>query len=958
MGQTWLMSVRWDDWELDVPARRLTGGAGIVHVEPQVFDVLAYLVAHRDRVVAKEELLDSIWGDQFVSASALTTRIKSLRQALGDDGRAQKYIRNVHGHGYQFVGALEETMAFEHNVDYGSTAAQGCSLAASIALDDEFPFVGRTDEIEQIEDLLADQSALTVLIGGEPGIGKSRLAIEVLARSARHGVVVCAGRCEEHAGRALQPVRDAVVQLARSYPSEFTKWSTGIEPQLAALIPSLIEQLGATPLGVDEYGALDVLGTLFERVASSAPTILLVDDMQWSDEPTRTFVGRMTRRLRNLPIAVVCTFRSTTPELSPHMRDWSTDQERKSRVLRVDLGLLDASAARQLVDLVAGENSGVDADELLSLTRGHGLFLTESLRDMQMGRRAGASVENLVQARLERLADDVQQLVRAGAVLGPEFSFDLAAAAAGLDRAAALAGIDGAISAGLLHETETRSRFRFSHQLVPEAIRSTMSRAAAASFHHRCVRWLSKARADDVDIAHHLLGAVPLVPFEQAVAQSRQAASRSIEQHDYDRAIRLLDQVLAAATDARVRADVLLETGWALVASGTPAVGVAYFEESAELGRRNGWPAVVVEAALGHHGRSTYRRLRDTSTLDLLAEASASLGPEPSVNKARVMAKTAVFSKFRVPLAECDRMTREALDMVSGASPLVRMEVLECRAILFTCPAGLAELELLDVELATLRAEAGVAFADAATPETSMLMRARGAELREAVRADEERMRRQPIAEWRGQLHGRSPSGHLSLVALLYAFVGDIDGARRAYEDAASIGEEFWGDATYVLHALSLVFLGALGGGWDRPCQLLDALLQLETNQHLIAPAAWAHAANGNLARARTLADALDLDSFPTHGEHILGGNTLIAAAEVALLLDDDELANAAERHLLPFEELMLGLPWAPSLAADDSLARLAARRGGHHMAERHAAQARRVYEGLAAPALLARLSN
>ena len=78
------------------------GGVGAqVH---QVFDVLVYLITNRDRVVPKTELLDGVWGDRFVSESALTSRIRSARQAVGDDGDAQRRIRTAHGRGYQFIG--------------------------------------------------------------------------------------------------------------------------------------------------------------------------------------------------------------------------------------------------------------------------------------------------------------------------------------------------------------------------------------------------------------------------------------------------------------------------------------------------------------------------------------------------------------------------------------------------------------------------------------------------------------------------------------------------------------------------------------------------------------------------------------------------------------------------------------------------------------------------------------
>ena len=77
-----------------------------MRVEPQVFDVLVHLLAHRDRVVPKVELLESMWGDRFVSESAPTSRIKAARRALGDDGMAQRTIRTVHGRGYQFVAPV------------------------------------------------------------------------------------------------------------------------------------------------------------------------------------------------------------------------------------------------------------------------------------------------------------------------------------------------------------------------------------------------------------------------------------------------------------------------------------------------------------------------------------------------------------------------------------------------------------------------------------------------------------------------------------------------------------------------------------------------------------------------------------------------------------------------------------------------------------------------------------
>jgi DNA-binding winged helix-turn-helix (wHTH) protein/pimeloyl-ACP methyl ester carboxylesterase len=94
---------RFDDAELDCDTYELRVAGRRVPMEPQVFEVLRYLVEHRDRLCARTEILDAVWGDRFVSDSALASRIAAARAALGDDGRTQRAIRTVHGRGFQFV---------------------------------------------------------------------------------------------------------------------------------------------------------------------------------------------------------------------------------------------------------------------------------------------------------------------------------------------------------------------------------------------------------------------------------------------------------------------------------------------------------------------------------------------------------------------------------------------------------------------------------------------------------------------------------------------------------------------------------------------------------------------------------------------------------------------------------------------------------------------------------------
>ena len=98
---------RFSDAVIDTNRYLLERGGEAVHVQPQVFDVMSHLVEHRDRVVTKNELLDTVWGDRFVGESALTSRIKSARQLLGDDGITQSVIQTVHGRGYRWVADVD-----------------------------------------------------------------------------------------------------------------------------------------------------------------------------------------------------------------------------------------------------------------------------------------------------------------------------------------------------------------------------------------------------------------------------------------------------------------------------------------------------------------------------------------------------------------------------------------------------------------------------------------------------------------------------------------------------------------------------------------------------------------------------------------------------------------------------------------------------------------------------------
>ena len=102
------MVLAFGDHRLDIKRRELRRGTELIDLEPKVFDLLAFLVQHRDRVVSKDDLLQEVWGGRIVSESTVTTRINAVRRALGDDGTAQRLVRTFTRKGIRFVGEVTE----------------------------------------------------------------------------------------------------------------------------------------------------------------------------------------------------------------------------------------------------------------------------------------------------------------------------------------------------------------------------------------------------------------------------------------------------------------------------------------------------------------------------------------------------------------------------------------------------------------------------------------------------------------------------------------------------------------------------------------------------------------------------------------------------------------------------------------------------------------------------------
>jgi len=284
------------DFDLDLDSRRIRGPDGDVHVEPQVFDVLTLLVQNRHRAVPKTEILETVWGDQFVSESALTSRIRAARAAIGDDGRTQGQIRTAHGFGYQFIGEVVE----HPDTDSGSgepTAGPppGPRRSAGVPLPHfSNPLRGRSDECAELGGLIAENSLVTLV--GPGGIGKTRLAVEVA------GDAGCAPTGPDHAdGLTTVFVDLAAVRNAADVP-QFTADAVGIRVgQRGDIVSALTEFLDAVPhlLLLDNCEhVLEVAAEIADRLARSCPASRV---LATSREPLGASAERVYR-LGTLPV--------------------------------------------------------------------------------------------------------------------------------------------------------------------------------------------------------------------------------------------------------------------------------------------------------------------------------------------------------------------------------------------------------------------------------------------------------------------------------------------------------------------------------------------------------------------------------------------------------------------------------------------------------------------------------
>ncbi|MFI9154833.1 AAA family ATPase [Streptomyces sp. NPDC053367] len=427
-------------------------------------------------------------------------------------------------------------------------------------------FIGRAQELDTLNDALARAAAgepRAFLVGGEAGVGKTRLVEEFTDTAARAGAVVALGGCVEVGAEGLPfaPFSAALRALRRALPDELAAAAAGQEDELARLLP----ELGDTGAGRhDEEGLarlFELTVRLLERAAADRTVVVALEDLHWADTSTRHLLAYLFRTLRTGRLVVLATYRSDDIHRRHPMRPLLAELDRLRTVRRLELSRFNREeVGRQIAGILAAEPDPAQVDAIFERSDGNAFFVEELAVAAQEGCPTGLtdSLRDLLLVRVESLPDAAQQVARIVAVGGSTVEHRLLAAASRLTEDDLITALRAAVNAGILTPAPDGAGYRFRHSLVREAVaddllpgeRSRLSRRYAEALEADPTLVPAGERVTRLASywyhAHDAAKALPAVLDASASARRR---------HAYAEQLRLLERAMelwdSAAEDTR-----------------------------------------------------------------------------------------------------------------------------------------------------------------------------------------------------------------------------------------------------------------------------------------------------------------------------------------------------------------------------------------------------------------------
>ena len=445
-------------------------------------------------------------------------------------------------------------------------------------------FVGRRREAKELktafEAVVAGRGSL-VLIAGEPGIGKTRIAEELADYVGTRGAHVLWGRIHENSGA---PPFWPWVQVIRSYvesvDSEHLRDSLGRGVAvIARIVPEIEDRLEDIPplpeLGdaeAERFRLFDSIACFFKGASSRTPLMIVLDDLHWSDESSLKLLEFLAHEMGESRLLVVGTYRDTDLRRTHPLSKSLGEIGRARQVLRIALrGLSRSEVAGFIIAAAESEVPPELVDTVYAHTEGNPLFAGEVIRYLAQegalspGALAGNSapelripegVREVICRRLDKLSEACNRILRVAAVVGREFDLDLLPGLVDdVDKGAALKAVEEALAIRVVEEVpDVFERYRFSHKLIQDTLAEELTITERVRFHARIAEVLEELHGERTDghaaeLARHFAEAQVLLGTDKLVHYSIVAGKQAEVQTAYEEALAIYRRAADAVKD-------------------------------------------------------------------------------------------------------------------------------------------------------------------------------------------------------------------------------------------------------------------------------------------------------------------------------------------------------------------------------------------------------------------------
>lgn len=543
----------------------------------------------------------------------------------------------------ELKGLPEPVPTVEIGWERSQTGDGRIPLPAPLAIrEGTFPFCGRDDVIEGVtttwKHVRHTAAPACILVAGEPGVGKTRLAAEFARAAHDDGVLVLFGRCDEDLGIAFQPFVEALRHhVAHLSPDRVAALGAGagdlarLDPQIPRRFPSVTPVPTTGDPSVDQYRLFEAIGQWL-AAAGTHGLVLVLDDVHWATKPTLLALRHLLTAATAAPLLVIATYRDTDLDRTHPLAELLADLRRVDGVERVALRGLDRAGVEQLMATTAEHALDAEGQALAAAvhaeTEGNSFFVVEILRHLAEsgslvfdGERWVASgpvaqlaipdgVREVVGRRLSRLSDDANEVLSWSAVIGREVRLDVLSQVAG-GELRGLDALDEAVDARLVDEVGP-GRWRFAHALVGSTLLAELRTTRRARMHLEVGEALEAVAPDDVAaLAQHFAEAAPLGAGDKAVTYLVAAGFAALDALDFGQAADQFDRAVEIIDDLDLdvpaeRADALFGVAMARRWTGADyaAAAEAALDAAAAMGDGMRMARALLETSRGYAART------------------------------------------------------------------------------------------------------------------------------------------------------------------------------------------------------------------------------------------------------------------------------------------------------------------------------------------------------------------